>query len=568
MPNAVPELIESNASRVPNTTVRLAPLAKQTIIVISGLYGSGKTSIVKSILDGASETDQEKAVIFNEKFAGLAGEDAAGVRGSIRTRALGGCACCLSYAELRKTVEEFVKQKTKLIIIEQSGVTDGSKLRASLVNLFGRNVDVRIISVVDAERLNASPAILHASVMGANAVAITHAIGNPGLAAEANKFVRALREGESADLVQEFPGQITPEFWGKTLFYRLPPSMAATAAVVTPEELEERERLRDRTEATVIMLHPNSSKESLKQLLGSSPIPIDRAKGWMQLDGKFVEVHFERKDHKRAVIAFGNPTDEKPALYDGKPHLWILSNQGAPPSEHFLSVGIPNFSPREIEYYLSLYPASSMLKSSLESGFGVPVHADGDALAHQIFQLTKFAKTFPPEIAAEFKAAFVKVIDKFVAWRLEVFDLLDAEARAGKTPDFSDRCVSLAYTLCWSALKYGRFLQEIKSGLPLIGDRSSHFDKIKARNPARLLFKHLGSLSELAIDGSPKLTDERINDLVAFALFGQQYATEPLTKTDALAGARALKSLCASKADPIWTSQAEKLLAGLESQLS
>lgn len=548
---------EKTASPATQKAVSLAPVIAPTVIVVSGVLGAGKTSLLERIINQTEMPPGTKAAIFNEKFEALAKLDASRVRG-IETATLGGCACCLSNQELKDTVKKFLGEGRKLIVVEQSGVTDGAELRKSIESEFGKVAYVRLISLVDAERLKAPPAILHASIMAADSVFLSHVGGSQQRIAAGEGLVKSLRTN-GIDFVQSSAGDISSAAWDKLLKGNTVKSDGLSVLkdnypVITPEQARERRTLRDQMMATSLMLYPDVPTQEIVRLISTSPVSISRAKGWMSIGGSYREIQYELKDGGQGVIAFGEPTKEKPSLFEGRPHLFLLSTEGAPPSEHFIKAGIPNFAPSEVEYSIKHYPGRDVLQQSLVSGRGVPISTDGDALVLQAFRLAnRLAKEpglFPAEVKKEFDQAFLRLAKKYVEWRVEVAELLGREPRAGIGADFGERSATLGYSLMWTVCSFAGLLKHPQVNV---------LDSALKAQPANLLFQGLRDSKRLEINGSQALTPAIINDLAAFVFVGATQLTPRLELklvTDALGN---LESMAKTSKNDQWLTGIQSL---------
>ncbi len=98
---------------------------KTPITIITGYLGSGKTSLIRHILDNA---DRRFAVVMNE--FGELGIDGKTIKGkNIDIIELsGGCVCCSMSGEFAQAVDEIVALQPDHIIIETTGVVDPEAL--------------------------------------------------------------------------------------------------------------------------------------------------------------------------------------------------------------------------------------------------------------------------------------------------------------------------------------------------------------------------------------------------------------------------------------------------------
>ena len=94
-----------------------------SVLVVSGFLGSGKTTLVRRLLDAAQAEGVRLAVVSNE--FGELGIDAAilGDQSAVYVELEGGCVCCKLSDELVSTLQELHERaRPERIVIETSGV--------------------------------------------------------------------------------------------------------------------------------------------------------------------------------------------------------------------------------------------------------------------------------------------------------------------------------------------------------------------------------------------------------------------------------------------------------------
>ena len=125
------------------------------VLVVGGFLGSGKTSLLREMLDGAPDT----AVIVNE--FGAVGLDHALLRACEERVELvgGGCACCTRREDLVRVLRELLDARDRgtagltRVVIETSGLADPAPIVFTITNdpMLRHHFDVeRLIVTVDA----------------------------------------------------------------------------------------------------------------------------------------------------------------------------------------------------------------------------------------------------------------------------------------------------------------------------------------------------------------------------------------------------------------------------------
>jgi cobalamin biosynthesis protein CobW len=108
-------------SHKPRSTVDPAPVSKVLGLVVSGFLGSGKTTLVRWLLEQGQRDGIPTAVVSNE--LGALGIDRALLAGSGEIVELeGGCVCCRLGDELVNTLAELrARARPRRVIVETSG---------------------------------------------------------------------------------------------------------------------------------------------------------------------------------------------------------------------------------------------------------------------------------------------------------------------------------------------------------------------------------------------------------------------------------------------------------------
>ena len=124
------------------------------LVVISGMLGAGKTSVLLKLIDSIVKKGYKTAVIENE--IGSMGVDGDVINGKgVEIRELeGGCMCCTMKTGLIETLV-FLKDKVnpEVVLVEPTGVANPGDVLETVNELKHLNIGkVTIFIVIDAER--------------------------------------------------------------------------------------------------------------------------------------------------------------------------------------------------------------------------------------------------------------------------------------------------------------------------------------------------------------------------------------------------------------------------------
>ena len=124
------------------------------VLVLAGFLGSGKTTVALQIARAAQAAGQRVALIVNERGeAGVDNQLVARLGFDVR-ELLGGCICCSLVAELAPALEALAATtRPDLAIVEPSGIAEPAQIRAALRFARVRGLEMRSVSVVDAQRI-------------------------------------------------------------------------------------------------------------------------------------------------------------------------------------------------------------------------------------------------------------------------------------------------------------------------------------------------------------------------------------------------------------------------------
>lgn len=112
------------------------------VIIVSGFLGSGKTTLIKKILNNQQ---QLKKVMLLENEFGEIGIDGQILKNSIQVKEINsGCICCSLNGKLEDSLNEIAKYDIDTLIIEPSGVAKLSEIK----KLFKNSQDFQLLNSV------------------------------------------------------------------------------------------------------------------------------------------------------------------------------------------------------------------------------------------------------------------------------------------------------------------------------------------------------------------------------------------------------------------------------------
>lgn len=123
---------------------------KIQVYVLSGFLGSGKTTVLKRIVEECKKQDKQLGIILNE--LGDTNVENHLFDNENMVELLNGCICCSIQDDLKQTLDQFVKNPVDTLLIEGTGVANPNEIIEAIANpSYIDQFELRsIISLVDA----------------------------------------------------------------------------------------------------------------------------------------------------------------------------------------------------------------------------------------------------------------------------------------------------------------------------------------------------------------------------------------------------------------------------------
>lgn len=203
---------------------------ERMVVVVSGDFGVGKTSLNCGILQGtASLPAHNKAIVSNDLMGSDTTVDAdryARIKG-VEHRTIEACACCDAQAEFTTSVEQLLRDPSKrLLVVETGGQTNGSQAVEALKRVL-RTTSAELprvvhVTVIDAERFphrerNGELTISELNLETADVILVSKASDNE-LAKKVSSFIERMLSDAPPELrpsihYSQQPYLISHELW-------------------------------------------------------------------------------------------------------------------------------------------------------------------------------------------------------------------------------------------------------------------------------------------------------------------------------------------------------------------
>ncbi|MBM7662046.1 G3E family GTPase [Bacillus mesophilus] len=123
---------------------------KTPVYIISGFLGSGKTTVLKKLVEYTRQQNKKVGLILNE--LGDVNVENYMFEQEQMVELLNGCICCSIQDDLKETLQQFIDNPVDILLIEGTGVANPNEIVDTLVSTtYLENFELKsIISLVDA----------------------------------------------------------------------------------------------------------------------------------------------------------------------------------------------------------------------------------------------------------------------------------------------------------------------------------------------------------------------------------------------------------------------------------
>ena len=255
----------------------------ESIIVIVGFLGAGKTTLMKRLINDYLQSGWSPYVILNDyENADLDSQQFLSLLGPGNARALSGsCICCSGVNELRRQVNEIPKRSHGITFIEANGTSDAVTLMEFLGVGLNKNFLPPVqISVVDAKNWQKRG---DHNELEANQVQVSSLV------------ILNHLEGLTAEQIAKVKNDITylnPSSTVKT--WQEFQSSELIELKASSNQAEKMEHLKAHWSSCSVSLPDPLRSECLRSIIESLPKSILRVKGCTKLDNDSYYSYFEK----------------------------------------------------------------------------------------------------------------------------------------------------------------------------------------------------------------------------------------------------------------------------------
>ncbi|MDQ0232143.1 CobW family GTP-binding protein [Metabacillus malikii] len=122
------------------------------VYIISGFLGSGKTTVLKKLVEASRQQGKQVGVILNELGDTNVEQHLFALEKTVEL--LNGCICCSMQDDLKETLHQFIEHQVDVLFIEGTGVANPNEIVEAIVSpeMIDHYSIQSIISLVDASQ--------------------------------------------------------------------------------------------------------------------------------------------------------------------------------------------------------------------------------------------------------------------------------------------------------------------------------------------------------------------------------------------------------------------------------
>ena len=539
------------------TLERTLPLpAQPLVLVISGSWGAGKTTLANKIINAVAATNNEKGLILNELGSRSVNADIERFPSDVDLRLVDGCVCCTSNPEAIDVARSLIFRGAKIVVVEQSGLAEGFPLvRALRKALHG--IIIKGVTIFDPDTRVSST--VHHNVREADGLVIKNSSSFSDLSLLKEKGFEHL---DSPTMVFDLSQGVDSNFW-KVLVDQDRVNNSCTCCSHGHEghhshshdshhahDLENFSRLD-------LILYPSVSLEDLKSLLESGEIKVPRAKGVI---GKY---NFDWVSSETQTGKFTSEVRKQPSsIFEGRSFISLYSDsEQALSIDLFSDIGTYDFSAENVDYVLGQYLSSEDIARNVLSGNPIPVQCEADQLFIEGLKIVdKIAQNPNSQVIENFVNSWSKIVGRYFNWRLDLFPLIRTgmqQSDQSLIRSSADSAIQLGFSTSQAFIKtYGSLDAGLVPGL---------LERVREFQPVKLMFEGMAGAQRARIEFRDELTDLDIEWFATITALGVQ-----LGELDQVLIDRALsnlENLVRADSQHPWRENLSKLTTIIRSQL-
>ncbi len=541
------------------TLERTLPLpAQPLVLVISGSWGAGKTTLANKIINAVAATNNEKGLILNELGSRSVNADIERFPSDVDLRLVDGCVCCTSNPEAIDAARSLIFRGAKIVVIEQSGLAEGSPLVRALHKALN-GIIIKGVTIFDPDARVSST--VHHNVNEADGLIIKNSDSFSDLSLLREKGFEHL---DSPIMVVDLNQGIDKDFWrglvGQQRVNR------GCECCSHGHDHHQHGDLRDDSHHAHdlenfsrldLILYPSVSLEDLKSLLENGEIKIPRAKGVIG-NLNFDWVCGEDQKGKFTCEVRKQPS----SIFEGRPFISLYSDSEQVLSiDQFSDIGTYDFSAENVDYVLGQYLSSEDIARNVLSGNPIPVQCEADQLFIEGLKIVdKIAQNSDSTVIENFVNSWSKIVGRYFNWRLDLFPLIRTgmqQSDQSLIRSSADSAIQLGFSTSQAFIKtYGSLDAGLVPGL---------LERVREFQPVKLMFEGMAGAQRARIEFRDELTDLDIEWFATITALGVQ-----LGELDQVLIDRALsnlENLVGADSQHPWRENLSKLTTIIRSQL-